>query len=97
MLKGDFSANYSIFLASKKKKEDTCGYTRVHGVCFVDASLGKFSMDQCSDDHHYPRFRTPVAHYPLVQVLYEQGSLSTKTKMTLKGSLLSSLPKLLRG
>ncbi|XP_059515886.1 DNA mismatch repair protein Msh6 isoform X5 [Myotis daubentonii] len=92
VLEGDPSENYSKYLLSlKEKEEDTSGHTRVYGVCFVDASLGKFFIGQFSDDRHCSRFRTLVAHYPPVQVLFERGNLSTETKMILKGSLSSSL------
>ncbi|XP_016049760.1 DNA mismatch repair protein Msh6 isoform X2 [Erinaceus europaeus] len=92
VLEGDPSENYSKYLLSlKEKKEDSSGHTRAYGVCFVDTSLGKFFVGQFSDDRHCSRFRTLVAHYPPVQVLFEKGNLSTETKMILKGSLSASL------
>ncbi|XP_075391847.1 DNA mismatch repair protein Msh6 [Tenrec ecaudatus] len=92
VLEGDPSGNYSKYLLSlKEKEEDSSGHTRVYGVCFVDTSLGKFYIGQFSDDRHCSRFRTLVAHYPPVQVLFEKGNLSTETKMILKSSLSSSL------
>nr|XP_048272199.1 DNA mismatch repair protein Msh6 isoform X3 [Myodes glareolus] len=92
VLEGDPSENYSKYLLSlKEKEEDSSGHTRVYGVCFVDTSLGKFFMGQFSDDRHCSRFRTLVAHYPPVQILFEKGNLSTETKTVLKGSLSSCL------
>ncbi|XP_006839496.1 PREDICTED: DNA mismatch repair protein Msh6-like isoform X1 [Chrysochloris asiatica] len=92
VLEGDPSENYSKYLLSlKEKEEDSSGHTRVYGVCFVDTSLGKFYVGQFSDDRHCSRFRTLVAHYSPVQVLFEKGNLSTETKMILKSSLSSSL------
>ncbi|XP_029087380.1 DNA mismatch repair protein Msh6 isoform X3 [Monodon monoceros] len=92
VLEGDPSENYSKYLLSLKEKEDdSSGHARVYGVCFVDTSLGKFFIGQFSDDRHCSRFRTLVAHYPPVQVLFEKGNLSVETKMILKGSLSSSL------
>ncbi|XP_021073444.1 DNA mismatch repair protein Msh6 [Mus pahari] len=92
VLDGDPSENYSRYLLSlKEKEEDTSGHTRVYGVCFVDTSLGKFFIGQFSDDRHCSRFRTLVAHYPPVQILFEKGNLSTETKTILKGSLSSCL------
>uniref|UniRef100_A0A5F5Q2B1 DNA mismatch repair protein n=1 Tax=Equus caballus TaxID=9796 RepID=A0A5F5Q2B1_HORSE len=92
VLEGDPSENYSKYLLSlKEKDDDSSGHSRVYGVCFVDASLGKFFIGQFSDDRHCSRFRTLVAHYPPVQVLFEKGNLSMETKMILKGSLSSSL------
>uniref|UniRef100_A0A8C6I186 DNA mismatch repair protein n=1 Tax=Mus spicilegus TaxID=10103 RepID=A0A8C6I186_MUSSI len=92
VLDGDPSENYSRYLLSlKEKEEETSGHTRVYGVCFVDTSLGKFFIGQFSDDRHCSRFRTLVAHYPPVQILFEKGNLSTETKTVLKGSLSSCL------
>ncbi|XP_012873397.1 PREDICTED: DNA mismatch repair protein Msh6 [Dipodomys ordii] len=92
VLEGEPSENYSKYLLSlKEKAEDFSGHSRVYGVCFVDTSLGKFFIGQFSDDRHCSRFRTLVAHYPPVQVLFEKGNLSVETKTVLKGSLSSSL------
>ncbi|XP_004590719.2 DNA mismatch repair protein Msh6 isoform X1 [Ochotona princeps] len=96
VLEGDPSENYSKYLLSLKEKEaDSSGHTRVYGVCFVDASLGKFFLGQFSDDRHCSRLRTLVAHYPPVQVLFEKGNLSMETKSVLKGSLSSCLQEAL--
>ncbi|KAB0374767.1 hypothetical protein FD755_013259 [Muntiacus reevesi] len=67
----------SIFLASKRK-EESAGHILV------------FFIGQFSDDRHCSRFRTLVARYPPVQVLFERGNLSIE-KMILKGLLSSSL------
>ncbi|XP_066863742.1 DNA mismatch repair protein Msh6 isoform X2 [Kogia breviceps] len=92
VLEGDPSENYSKYLLSlKEKDDDSSGHARVYGVCFVDTSIGKFFIGQFSDDRHCSRFRTLVAHYSPVQVLFEKGNLSVETKMILKGSLSSSL------
>uniref|UniRef100_A0A2K6S4I6 DNA mismatch repair protein n=1 Tax=Saimiri boliviensis boliviensis TaxID=39432 RepID=A0A2K6S4I6_SAIBB len=92
VLEGDPSENYSKYLLSlKEKEEDSSGHIRAYGVCFVDTSLGKFFIGQFSDDRHCSRFRTLVAHYPPVQVLFEKGNLSKETKTILKSSLSSSL------
>ncbi|XP_036027239.1 DNA mismatch repair protein Msh6 [Onychomys torridus] len=92
VLEGEPSENHSRYLLSlKEKEEDSSGHTRVYGVCFVDTSLGKFFLGQFSDDRHCSRFRTLVAHYPPVQILFEKGNLSTETKTVLKSSLSSCL------
>ncbi|XP_055475483.1 DNA mismatch repair protein Msh6 isoform X4 [Psammomys obesus] len=92
VLDGDPSESYSRYLLSlKEKEEDSSGHTRVYGVCFVDTSLGKFTIGQFTDDRHCSRFRTLVAHYPPVQILFEKGNISTETKTVLKGSLSSCL------
>ncbi|XP_061331343.1 DNA mismatch repair protein Msh6 isoform X1 [Pezoporus flaviventris] len=86
----DPSENHNKYLLCVKEKEDSSGQ-RVYGVCFVDTSVGKFYVGQFSDDRHCSRFRTLVAHYTPVQVLYEKGNLSVDTQKILKGSLLSCI------
>ncbi|XP_041907813.1 DNA mismatch repair protein Msh6 [Corvus kubaryi] len=86
----DPSENHSKFLLCVKEKDDSAG-TRVYGVCFVDTSVGKFHVGQFSDDRHCSRFRTLVAHYTPVQVLFEKGNLSVDTQKILKGSLVSCI------
>ncbi|KAM9564729.1 DNA mismatch repair protein Msh6 isoform 1-T1 [Guaruba guarouba] len=86
----DPSENHNKYLLCVKEKEDSSGQ-RVYGVCFVDTSVGKFHVGQFSDDRHCSRFRTLVAHYTPVQVLYEKGNLSVDTQKILKGSLISCI------
>ncbi|NXN93064.1 MSH6 protein, partial [Rhinopomastus cyanomelas] len=86
----DPSENHSKYLLCVKEKEDS-SVQRVYGVCFVDTSVGKFHVGQFSDDRHCSRFRTLVAHYTPVQVLYEKGNLSADTQKILKGSLISCI------
>ncbi|NXR45693.1 MSH6 protein, partial [Hippolais icterina] len=86
----DPSENHSKFLLCVKEKCDSAG-TRVYGVCFVDTSMGKFHVGQFPDDRHCSRFRTLVAHYTPVQVLFEKGNLSVDTQKILKGSLVSCI------
>ncbi|XP_066172436.1 LOW QUALITY PROTEIN: DNA mismatch repair protein Msh6 [Sylvia atricapilla] len=86
----DPSENHSKFLLCVKEKCDSAG-TRVYGVCFVDTSVGKFHVGQFPDDRHCSRFRTLIAHYTPVQVLFEKGNLSADTQKILKGSLVSCI------
>ncbi|XP_063247263.1 DNA mismatch repair protein Msh6 [Prinia subflava] len=86
----DPSENHSKFLLCVKEKGDSAG-TRLYGVCFVDTSVGKFHVGQFPDDRHCSRFRTLVAHYTPVQVLFEKGNLSVDTQKILKGSLVSCI------
>ncbi|NXR65126.1 MSH6 protein, partial [Rhadina sibilatrix] len=86
----DPSENHSKFLLCLKEKCDSAG-TRLYGVCFVDTSVGKFHVGQFPDDRHCSRFRTLVAHYTPVQVLFEKGNLSVDTQKILKGSLVSCI------
>ncbi|KAM8810267.1 DNA mismatch repair protein Msh6 isoform 1-T1 [Eudromia elegans] len=86
----DPSENHNKYLLSIKEKEDSSG-RRVYGACFVDTSVGKFYVGQFSDDRHCSRFRTLVAHFTPVQVLFEKGNLSVDTQKILKGSLVSCI------
>ncbi|XP_030302530.1 DNA mismatch repair protein Msh6 isoform X2 [Calypte anna] len=86
----DPSENHNQYLLCVKEKDASSGQ-RVYGVCFVDTSVGKFYVGQFSDDRHCSRFRTLVAHYTPVQVLYEKGNLSVDTQKILKGSLVSCI------
>ncbi|XP_042686327.1 DNA mismatch repair protein Msh6 isoform X2 [Centrocercus urophasianus] len=86
----DPSENHNKYLLCVKEKEDSSGQ-RVYGVCFVDTSVGKFYVGQFSDDRHCSRFRTLVAHYTPVQVLFEKGNLTVDTQKILKGSLISCI------
>ncbi|NXF94233.1 MSH6 protein, partial [Eubucco bourcierii] len=86
----DPSENHNKYLLCVKEKEDSSGQ-HAYGVCFVDTSVGKFHVGQFSDDRHCSRFRTLVAHYTPVQVLYEKGNLSVDTQKILKGSLVSCI------
>ncbi|XP_065256527.1 DNA mismatch repair protein Msh6 isoform X4 [Emys orbicularis] len=92
VLDGDPSENLNKYLLSVKEKvEDSSGHHRAYGVCFVDTSVGKFYVGQFPDDRHCSRFRTLVAHYTPVQILFEKGNLSADTHKILKGSLSSSM------
>ncbi|POI33273.1 hypothetical protein CIB84_002973 [Bambusicola thoracicus] len=86
----DPTENHNKYLLCVKEKEDSSGQ-RVYGVCFVDTSVGKFYVGQFSDDRHCSRFRTLVAHYTPVQVLFEKGNLTVDTQKILKGSLISCI------
>nr|XP_006131820.2 DNA mismatch repair protein Msh6 [Pelodiscus sinensis] len=92
VLDGEPSEELNKYLLSVKEKvEDSSGHYRAYGVCFVDTSVGKFSVGQFPDDRHCSRFRTLVAHYTPVQILFEKGNLSADTHKILKGSLSSSM------
>ncbi|XP_074846119.1 DNA mismatch repair protein Msh6 [Carettochelys insculpta] len=96
VLDGDPSENVNKYLLCvKEKADDDSGHHRVYGVCFVDTSVGKFFVGQFPDDRHCSRFRTLVAHYTPVQILFEKGNLSPDTHKILKGSLSSSMQEAL--
>uniref|UniRef100_H3B5L6 DNA mismatch repair protein n=3 Tax=Latimeria chalumnae TaxID=7897 RepID=H3B5L6_LATCH len=93
VLDGDPSESNNQYLLCVKEKadEESSGCCRLYGVCFVDTSVGKIFVGQFQDDRHCSRFRTLVAHYVPVQILFEKGNLSGETRKLLKGSLSSAL------
>lgn len=92
VLDGNPSESHSKYLLSfKEKLEDYSGQQRMYGVCFVDTSVGKFHIGQFFDDRHCSRFRTLVAHFPPVQILFEKGNPSSDTKKVLKSGLSASI------
>ncbi|XP_075719314.1 DNA mismatch repair protein Msh6 [Rhinoderma darwinii] len=92
VLDGSPSESQSKYLLCvKEKMNDPSGQQRTYGVCFVDTSVGKFYVGQFHDDRHCSRFRTLVAHYTPVQILFEKCNPSTDTKKVLKSCLSTSI------
>lgn len=92
VLDGSPSESHSKYLLClKEKATDSSGQQRIYGVCFVDTSVGKFYVGQFHDDRHCSRFRTLVAHYPPVQILFEKCNPSLDTKKVLKSCLSASI------
>ncbi|XP_063300004.1 DNA mismatch repair protein Msh6 [Pelobates fuscus] len=91
VLDGEPSESHSKYLLCFKEKIDSSGQQRVYGVCFVDTSMGKFHIGQFDDDRHCSRFRTLVAHFPPVQILFEKGNPSIDTKKVLKSCVSTSI------
>ncbi|XP_078413344.1 DNA mismatch repair protein Msh6 [Cetorhinus maximus] len=85
------SCNKYLLCMKEKVSSDSSGQCHSYGVCFVDTSVGKFYVGQFQDDRHCSRFRTLVAHYPPVQVLFERGNTSGETRKILKGCLVSAM------
>ncbi|XP_054714457.1 DNA mismatch repair protein Msh6-like [Uloborus diversus] len=63
-----------------------------YGICFVDTTIGKFTLSQFKDDRHRSRLLTLVALYPPVEIIYERSSVSKATLQLLINNL-SSVPK----
>lgn len=78
-------------LCIKEKATDLTGFHCAYGVCFVDTTVGRFYVGQFLDDRHSSRFRTLLAHYTPVQILYEKGNPSAETQKILKGLLSSTM------
>ncbi|KAL8185154.1 UNVERIFIED_CONTAM: DNA mismatch repair protein msh6 [Gekko kuhli] len=92
ILEGDFSEDQNRYLLCVKEKVvDSAGLHRIYGVCFVDTTVGKFYVGQFLDDRHCSRFRTLLAHYTPVQILFERGNPSAETQKIFKGLLSSTV------
>lgn len=92
VLDGSPSESHSKYLLClKEKMTDSSGQQRIYGVCFVDTSVGRFHVGQFHDDRHCSRFRTLVAHYPPVQILFEKCNPSVDTRKVLKSCLSTSI------
>ncbi|RUS83473.1 hypothetical protein EGW08_008789 [Elysia chlorotica] len=88
---GDIGDHTSKYILAFCEKEDAQEGTRLYGVCFIDTSIGTFHVGQFEDDRHLSRFRTLVAHYTPVQVLYERGKTSPNTMQLINANLTSAL------
>eukprot|EP00079_Xenopus_tropicalis_P010511 XP_002935421.2 PREDICTED: DNA mismatch repair protein Msh6 [Xenopus tropicalis] len=97
VLDGNPSESHSKYLLCfKEKMDDSSGQRRIYGVSFVDTSVGKFHVGQFEDDRHCSRFRTLVAHFPPIQILFEKGNPSSDTKKVLKSCLSTSIQESLQ-
>ncbi|VDN96821.1 unnamed protein product [Rodentolepis nana] len=71
-----------ILEASGKEKSETH-----FGVALLKATTGEILIGQFSDDVHYSRLCTTIAHFPPSQILFERGNLSNKLRRMLKARL----------
>ncbi|GFO37513.1 DNA mismatch repair protein msh6 [Plakobranchus ocellatus] len=90
-LTGDIGDHTSKYILAFCEKQDTQEGSNLYGVCFIDTSIGTFHVGQFEDDRHLSRFRTLIAHYTPVQVLYERGKVSSETWQLINANLTSAL------
>nr|XP_023023004.1 probable DNA mismatch repair protein Msh6 [Leptinotarsa decemlineata] len=50
------------------------------GVCFVETSIGEFTLSQFEDDFHFSRLLSLFAEYPPALILTERGGVTTPLK-----------------
>ncbi|XP_055373333.1 probable DNA mismatch repair protein Msh6 [Condylostylus longicornis] len=58
-----------------------------YGICFVDTTIGEFTIGQFKDDKNCSRILTLISHNPPVFVLYERNGISSKTQEIFKSAL----------
>ncbi|KAM7540693.1 hypothetical protein Aperf_G00000029658 [Anoplocephala perfoliata] len=57
------------------------------GIALLKAATAEIMIGQFSDDVHYSRLCTTIAHFPPSQILFERGNLSAKLRRMLKARL----------
>ncbi|GFS42056.1 DNA mismatch repair protein Msh6 [Nephila pilipes] len=80
------SGNSFLFVICEKLIENDQSASE-YGVCFIDTSIGKFTIGQFADDRHGSRLLTLIALYPPTEVLYERNSVTKKTLQILSHHL----------
>lgn len=79
------SNNFLLVICEKVLENDK--NTSEYGICFIDTSIGKFTLGQFTDDRHGSRLLTLIALYPPIEVIYEKLSTSKRTVQLLKQHL----------
>jgi DNA mismatch repair protein MSH6 len=74
-------ANFLLSIAEMKKTPSSSRY----GVCFVDTSIGDFTIGEFDDDQQCSRLLTLMSHYSPVLVLYERNGKAPHTEKIIKG------------
>lgn len=61
------------------------------GICYLDTSIGEFTIGQFNDDKHCSRLLTLLSHNPPVLVLYERTVMSPRLTQIFKTALCNTL------
>lgn len=106
----DYQPNYMMAIAHKvwinyhriqvKKINENhfpqnIGENHSFGVCFIDTSIGEFTIGQFDDDKHCSRLLTLLSHNPPVLVLHERVSMSPRLTQIFKTALCNTLKEAL--
>ncbi|GFX60169.1 hypothetical protein TNCV_4533301 [Trichonephila clavipes] len=78
------SNNFLLVICEKVENSKS---TSEYGICFIDTSIGKFTLGQFIDDRHGSRLLTLIALYPPVEVIYEKSSVTKETVQLLNHHL----------
>nr|XP_042907629.1 DNA mismatch repair protein Msh6-like [Parasteatoda tepidariorum] len=70
------SDNFLLSICEKHSDQDT---STEYGICFVDTTIGKFTLGQFTDDRHQSRLLSFIALFPPVEIVYEKSTVSQKT------------------
>lgn len=74
-------SNFLLSIAELKLTPSTSRY----GVCFVDTSIGDFTIGEFDDDQQCSRLLTLMSHYSPVLVLHERNGKTPHTEKIIKG------------
>lgn len=72
----------NFLLAITEKK--LTGVVSRYGICFVDTSIGDFTIGEFDDDQQCSRLLTMLSHYTPVVVLYERNDKTQHTERIIK-------------
>lgn len=72
--------NFLLTIAEAKKTSTTSRY----GICFVDTSIGDFTLGEFDDDQQCSRLLTLLSHYTPVLVLHERNEKAQHTEKIIK-------------
>lgn len=72
--------NFLLTIAETKKTSTTSRY----GICFVDTSIGDFTLGEFDDDQQCSRLLTLLSHYTPVLVLHERNVKAPHTEKIIK-------------
>ncbi|GIY02744.1 hypothetical protein CEXT_744411 [Caerostris extrusa] len=79
-------SNNFLFAICEEHIEEAASSSK-YGICFIDTSIGKFTLGQFIDDRHGSKLLTLVALYPPVEILYDKMSITKKTLQLLNHHL----------
>ncbi|PAV56043.1 hypothetical protein WR25_06496 isoform D [Diploscapter pachys] len=77
---GEAATQHLISIKEKELNGKPC-----YGVCYIDTSVGKFTVGQFEDDEYRSALRTLLATSDIAQILLERGNISQQTKSILTG------------
>lgn len=75
-----YDSNFMLAIAESKLTPSTSRY----GICFVDTTIGDFTVGEFDDDQQCSRLLTLLSHYTPVLVLFERNGKSAHTEKIIK-------------
>lgn len=75
-----YDSNFMLAIAETKLTPSTSRY----GICFVDTTIGDFTVGEFDDDQQCSRLLTLLSHYTPVLILFERNGKSPHTEKIIK-------------